>query len=236
MSESALGKASSGITCTDKGFACPTCSRVFDTEYGVKQHHAKTHNESLSKVIVECDYCGSEIERQDHHTQEYNYCDVQCKNAHHGERFSGKNHPCWSQVECECHICGRTVYRKPSQLEGQDNVYCSYDCHLEYQSKNQIGENHHNYNPNSSDEYGPNWHRQRRKALERDNHKCQDCGVRSEEFRQELSVHHIIPRSEFMRRGELDYQSANDLNNLVSLCEDCHKKWEGLYLRPDTRD
>lgn len=48
-------------------------------------------------------------------------------------------------------------------------------------------------------------------ALDRDNYTCQCCGAK----KVRLEVHHI----HFRRHG-----GSNDLENLITLCEDCHKK------------
>ena len=47
--------------------------------------------------------------------------------------------------------------------------------------------------------------------LRRDNHTCQHCG-KSEE---RLYVHHIMPR---------EHGGTDDLDNLTTLCHDCHQK------------
>lgn len=78
--------------------------------------------------------------------------------------------------------------------------------------------------PFSSQEYGPNWTKQRRKCLERDNHECRVCGKTEEEIGREPAVHHITPRSEFN-----DSWKQNELNNLITLCHSCHGKLEGKF-------
>lgn len=67
--------------------------------------------------------------------------------------------------------------------------------------------------------YGPNWNEQRRRALERDDHICQKCGMTEDGNGRSLSVHHIIPFREF---GIERYEGANRLGNLASLCQHCH--------------
>ena len=57
--------------------------------------------------------------------------------------------------------------------------------------------------------------RLRRKVLKRDGWKCQNCGSK-----EQLDVHHIIPRS---RGGE------DDERNLVTLCRTCHN--DSIWLR-----
>jgi len=53
----------------------------------------------------------------------------------------------------------------------------------------------------------------KRKIKERDNYKCQLCGVPEEECEISLSIHHI----------DYEKQNCKD-NNLISLCNNCHLK------------
>jgi len=62
----------------------------------------------------------------------------------------------------------------------------------------------------SSGSYPANWSEIRRRVLDRDGHKCANCG-RSD---LELHVHHIVPLS----RG-----GTSNPSNLKTLCEGCHK-------------
>ena len=59
---------------------------------------------------------------------------------------------------------------------------------------------------------GKNWNTQRKKALKRDNYRCQDCGVKAR-----LDVHHLIPYR---------FKKSNALKGLISLCRSCHFKWD----------
>lgn len=69
--------------------------------------------------------------------------------------------------------------------------------------------------------YGPNWDYQARLARERDAHTCQDCGATRR--RPQLDVHHITPRRSYSRD---DFERANDLSNLITLCKACHSARE----------
>ncbi len=73
-------------------------------------------------------------------------------------------------------------------------------------------------------DYGPNWAAQRRKALERDDFRCQVCGASG----GDLHVHHIRPFRDFdYVRGENEnYRYANEIDNLVTLCPSCHQRAE----------
>lgn len=84
--------------------------------------------------------------------------------------------------------------------------------------------------------YGPNWTEQREKRLEKDDYQCVVCGVNEDEYLEKtgrtLDVHHITPRRKFIEDGELDYESANRLNNLITMCRSCHMRWEDIGLKP----
>jgi len=101
--------------------------------------------------------------------------------------------------------------------------YCSRECRDKYWK----GPNNPNYiDGKGTNAHGSNWQAQRRKALKRDNHTCQDCALTDseslEQFGQPLTVHHKIP---FRFFGD-DYETANRLTNLITLCHACHRKEE----------
>lgn len=63
-----------------------------------------------------------------------------------------------------------------------------------------------------SSDYPKNWDEIRRAVLERDRYKC--CNNPTH-VSQELHVHHVVP----ITRG-----GTHQLSNLITLCDDCHKK------------
>jgi DEAD/DEAH box helicase domain-containing protein len=76
-------------------------------------------------------------------------------------------------------------------------------------------------------EYGPNWQKQRERALSRDGYRCRTCGSEAAPGRS-LHVHHI--RS-FRDYGYIpgvneSYRLANEVENLVTLCASCHRQAE----------
>lgn len=88
------------------------------------------------------------------------------------------------------------------------------------------GKGHPDWKGGPTDYYGPNWGSVRGEIVERDNNSCRICG----EDEKRLCVHHIKPRSDFIVDGEYDYQSANEKENLITLCDSCHMKFEGKYI------
>jgi len=68
-------------------------------------------------------------------------------------------------------------------------------------------------------DYGQDWDKIRQRVLNRDGHRCQVCGA-ADSVRP-LHVHHIQPFRSFT-----NLESANQLQNLITLCPTCHRKAE----------
>ena len=237
MSESASGEADSGKSGTDNNSTeCPTCGLVCKSVKGMRRHHKIAHDEKLGYIEITCRVCGDTKKRRKDTINESGrvYCSPECQ--HKGmEELAGPSHPLNQQIDVECENCGGGVRVPPSRVRNYDKHFCSYDCMGEYKSKTYSGKNAHNWRGGYDKYYGPNWEKQRRKARERDNYKCQDCGIKESEYRKELSVHHIT-RLMYYKRNYDDpewYERANRLDNLITFCKSCHSKWEGIPLRPD---
>lgn len=112
-----------------------------------------------------------------------------------------------------CRICDKAVWNQPSK----NHQFCSIEC------KN-LGTSIFTYERDIArgvykKYYGENWLPQREKARKRDNYTCQKCGLSESDYGKELSVHHIKPFVLFNSHIE-----ANRLENLISVCEPCHRK------------
>ena len=74
-------------------------------------------------------------------------------------------------------------------------------------------------------DYGSGWEDLRRRVINRDGHRCQVCGA-SDTLRP-LHVHHIQPF-----RSYTNSETANQIQNLVTLCPTCHRQAEtGVRVR-----
>jgi DEAD/DEAH box helicase domain-containing protein len=67
--------------------------------------------------------------------------------------------------------------------------------------------------------YGPNWEHQRNDTRARDQYRCQVCDA--PETDREHDVHHKIPFRTFP-----SYEMSNRLDNLITLCQTCHRRAE----------
>ena len=81
---------------------------------------------------------------------------------------------------------------------------------------------------NAPNQYGPGWQKIRERVRARDNFSCQMCG-RPEGTRQH-DVHHKTPFRQFIQAGFANLEEAraraNQLENLVTLCPECHRQAE----------
>jgi 5-methylcytosine-specific restriction endonuclease McrA/DNA invertase Pin-like site-specific DNA recombinase len=89
------------------------------------------------------------------------------------------------------------------------------------------GEDNPMWRGGKEDYYGPSWYSARAEARDRDDCSCQRCGMTDAEhesnYDQKLHVHHIEPFRTFDDPAE-----ANQLDNLITLCRQCHNDLEGL--------
>lgn len=125
-----------------------------------------------------------------------------------------------------CTTCGKPITRKSWNYgkKKAKHYFCSTRCTGIWQSKHRRGSNNATWRGGYKEYYGANWREQRRNARKRDK-VCQRCGKTPKENGKALDVHHLIP---FRKFGLKHFKQANDLNNLISLCMNCHQlvEWE----------
>ena len=156
-------------------------------------------------------------------------------------------HSCFRVI---CLNCGKVSY-KHNYLKKFKRFFCNMDCYNEYKVKNKFlprrpkgikcterhrlriaemsrGERANNWQGGISatyQRYRGFFHPLfKEKIRERDNHRCQRCGVSEQLLPRRLSVHH----SDF-------YPLNNDFNNLISLCGSCHQDLHDLHRREYAR-
>lgn len=123
-----------------------------------------------------------------------------------------------------CETCSGPFEISRSRPNPLSARFCSTDCWYKHVRLNPSASG--TYRGGFEPYYGPDWASQAKKARERDNHTCQDCGLR--QYNPRLDVHHLVPRRAF--NG--DYQAANVLDNLVTLCKACHTTRERVMDAP----
>lgn len=217
-------------------FECDFCEKGYRSKSGLNTHIQAVHPEEYD-TTVECSNCGDEIERQPYQLEKYDrhFCDESCKGEYY-TTLTGENAFNWrgGDVTLECNECGDefdvTRYLKDSAR------FCSEECYGKAVPAKRTGEDHPRWKGGHKWYYGRNWPTQRQKRLEKDNYECQACGLAEEESKKKhgrsLDVHHIKPLASFKEGEDIDYELANEIENLITLCRTCHGKWEGIPVMP----
>lgn len=195
------------------------------------------------QITVECDYCNSGVEKHAVNVEktENNFCDQDCHSRWKAENQTGEDNPVYnpeSHKSVECANCSDKITKPVWKVERNERCFCNKDCYSEWQSENQRGENHPRWVVGTQTvSYGGTWPKQRRKRLRKDDHECVVCSQSNEQEKIDtgrgLSVHHITPAKEFIQEdGSLNESRAHRVENLITLCSKCHRRWEGIPLRP----
>jgi len=139
--------------------------------------------------------------------------------------LEGEDHPRWNggKTTVDCTVCEETISRYPSNITGEGTL-CSEDCRQKWLSEEFTGEGHPNWKGGGNGAYGKGWTEVRRKALERDDNQCQMCGKSKADIGRNPDVHHIVPVRVFASADGYEKPDAHYLENVVSLCIDCHRK------------
>lgn len=120
----------------------------------------------------------------------------------------------------ECVFCKNTITQKYTCSEKEwvtKRKFCNRECARLFQigrkqSREQAEKRVRTLLNNGRPRIGYDWYKQ--KALERDNWTCQKCGWNEPLI---MEVDHIIPKVK-------DSSLENDLQNLVTLCPNCHRR------------
>lgn len=204
------------------------CSANWRSENIVAEDHPQWDG---GKTTVECAYCGmpKEVTPSIATKREHHFCGWDCRGSWQSEHWNGENNPNSNRRVVECAQCGVSKSVPLSVSENRENHYCSRGCYAEWLSENLHGEDHPSYAGGHAWNYGPNWRRQRRRTLERDNEQCVECGLTRDEhfevYGDDIDVHHKRPLATFPFVDEQynrDWGAVNALSNLVTCCTGCH--------------
>jgi hypothetical protein len=209
---------------------CPVDGCDFESsKNGVHSHCGKIHSveQNPHKIKCQCNNCGDEfiIPKSTYENGQGKYCSMECRSEdgtvececnYCGDKFTIQKYKyrkgsltgkhcsmeCLSEnatVECQCNNCGDKFTIPKSNYENGQGKYCSYKC---------MGLDKRSSNTDIRD--SPEYRQFRETVLERDNHRCVECGDDGD-----LHVHHVVPIYD-------DESLATDVGNGKTLCVECH--------------
>jgi 5-methylcytosine-specific restriction endonuclease McrA len=163
----------------------------------------------LAQADLTCDHCGTTFRVKASSKQgARTFCSLACFGAANSAALRVR-------VSVECAGCAAPLLVHPSRARVNGRFYCGTTC----RARHIIGPNNPSYTSGigRKREYAANWKSQRRAAVLRDGARCRVCGARPARQR-DLHVHHLIAARTFGG----DWERANALDNLVTLCMPCH--------------
>lgn len=187
---------------------CPICGKLFNSKHGKLKYCSLSCRKIGAKKQTVCENCGKAFEQRQ--CRSHRFCSRECS------RVTSKI------VACICETCGKEYELSDAYLRKRRSRFCSLECRYAKQSAERRGANNVNYRGGSIPYRGRNWRSQSRLAKKRDGYKCQICGKMVGKNRHDHGVHHIVPYRFF----DGDYETANRLSNLITLCGSCHRKVE----------
>ena len=137
------------------------------------------------------------------------FLQVRCKNAACHEWFTPTAGDVQERIKALTKLVG-----------AENNLYCSEECKLSCPTYRTINGNKKIFKKKSRDCGHENNMQDtlREMVLQLDNYTCQMCGDSLEEFPDlKLVCHHIKPMA-------TDLMLASDVDNCITLCEECHGK------------
>ena len=224
---------------------CAVCGKEF---YPRKDRYEKAKFCSIkctiinrtTKVKTNCSHCGKEITVKKYRLERSKIicCSKKCMAENYKIRFSGINSQFYKGVGKfkKCIICENLFF-----AEKEKTILCSKRCANIYYSNNFSGINSPSYIDGRSPikkliRENNNSKKLTQQVFERDEFTCRLCGQKG----KYLHAHHIFPfakiYSKFVKlypkktskddlvRLALEHEPFFNINNLVTLCADCHYK------------
>ena len=199
-------------------FNCEYCGKEYSrtkSYFEEREHHFCSkecrYKWQENQVTFNCDYCGKEcsVNKSKFDRCEHHFCSRECCDKFHR-----------TQVTFNCEYCGKECSVTKSYFEGREHHFCSKECHDKWKK----GENNPSWNPNITDEERnkgrliEGYTEWRKAVYERDNYTCQCCGKHG----GSLNAHHL-------NSYHWDKEHRTDINNALTLCENCHKEFHKIY-------
>jgi 5-methylcytosine-specific restriction endonuclease McrA len=217
----------------DKHYCSNECMSAWRSENCSGEQHPRWNSD---QPVVDCCICGDPVRRPQSYVDQHDKitCSKECRSEVLSDIMSKENNPNWKDNSHTTSKCGHCE-EEFEHVISRDRSYCSRSC----RAKDRTGKEAPNWKGGwESEYYGPNWEEQRDRALERDGNECVYCGVSQDDAKGKtgspLHVHHRQRKETFRDgSGNLDYESANALSNLITLCVVCHGMWEEIPVQPE---
>lgn len=161
-----------------------------------------------NKIKSKCKNCGKEIMITKDKNKS-NFCSQECRIK-------------YMQQETKtvvCNYCGKEFKKNKYAYDHAKTHYCSQKCYDEYRANKKETYKELTHYLRTHESYN-DW---RTEVLKKDNYKCTKCGSK-----KDLHAHHIIQLYDICEKYNmnkdkiLNSKEFHDINNGITLCQDCH--------------
>lgn len=208
---------------------CDFCGKVFNTaRKNQKFCSSDCYSKSrITQVVCSCDFCGKtfSIKKSRFEKNPRHFCSKECSYKFQSVYLSGEKSPLYKKVEVKCDNCQKEIIISNYKYETTTHHFCSYKCMGEWREGRFTGEKSSRWNPNLTKEDRENRRNIKGysnfilQVYERDKYTCQCCG---DNKGGNLNAHHL-------NGYNWDKEHRTDVDNGITLCEKCHKKFHSLY-------
>ena len=212
-----------GKTCADYArrvrvtLTCFWCHQAFERERPKANHEKSFCNPACHKAwmntlvpVKTCPNCNKEFINKKQRTSIF--CSMNCW-------YESKR----KAQESNCDACGKSILLAPSKIARHKHFYCSFEC----RNIGNSGKNNSAWLGGHKKYRGPNWERQSLKCRQRDSFTCQSCFKIETQDDIRFAAHHRTPYRYFLG----NWERANRLSNLITLCGSCHTRIENRITR-----
>ncbi len=185
--------------------ACQHCGKDFEFSPSAESVYcSRACYWAAGRKVLKCPECGKSFTV--HKFRNQLCCSMSCRTTYmHRQRRGGAS---LTEIRI-CPICH--IHFEYSKKQRNPGIYCSTKCMGIAKRL-----------PDTHNARGPNWRKQVKLIRERDRNTCQICGkhVSGRVMKGRFAVHHIRAYRHF--NG--DWETANQITNLILLCRACHAR------------
>ena len=237
------------------------CGKEFNANSKIAKYCSKVcsnKDRGQGYMTFRCEVCNKEkkILVSKYNKSKHHYCSKECSKANLHNNYIGRNSKLYSRIIVKCKECGNIIYVNRYKYEHQSLFFCSFECKTNYQKRSQLGTNNPFYGkehnkltkrkislknkgkrawnkgvkvPWKTDMereldrtlYGDKYREWRNSVFKRDDYTCQICGDSSS---GNLNAHHLDGYNWCKDKRV-------DIDNGVTLCDECHRRFHKLYGR-----
>jgi len=155
--------------------------------------------------MIKCKICNKEFKiRPSRLKYGKKFCSKKCYSIAQKKFYIGEKAANWQggKIKRYCYVYGKEFYRDKNEIKNSACIYCSLKCRDEdYKKRFKLEKNPAWFGGKSFEPYGIQFNKELKKKIkERDNYKCQICGMPEKELKKDYIYIILIIRSKIIMK------------------------------------